>query len=71
MIVEAKEQMKLAPDLVVVAVGGGGLLSGVLEGMHKVGWSDVPLLTVETFGADSFASAVKAGKIITLPGIAR
>eukprot|EP00794_Sanderia_malayensis_P013910 gene13910-15359_t len=69
MILEAKEQLNVTPDLVVLAVGGGGLLSGVLEGMHKVGWSKVPLLTVETFGADSFASAVQAGKVVTLPGI--
>ncbi len=71
MIVEAKEQMRITPDVVILTVGGGGLLAGVLEGMHKVGWADVPLLAVETYGADSFASAVNAGKIVSLPGIAR
>ena len=71
MILESKEQLKTTPDLVVLAVGGGGLLSGVVEGMHEAGWSRVPLLAVETLGADSFASSVAAKEIITLPGITR
>jgi L-serine/L-threonine ammonia-lyase len=41
---------------VVVSVGGGGLLCGVLEGMHNAGWLDVPVLAAETRGADSFAA---------------
>ena len=28
----------VVPDVVVVAVGGGGLLCGVVQGMHKVDW---------------------------------
>jgi hypothetical protein len=27
---------------VVVSVGRGGLLCGLLEGLHQVGWTDVP-----------------------------
>ncbi|MBT5873163.1 MAG: pyridoxal-phosphate dependent enzyme [Candidatus Latescibacteria bacterium] len=57
------------PGTIVVAVGGGGLLCGIIEGMHRVGWQDVPLLAVETEGAASFASAVAAGKIVTLDRI--
>lgn len=57
------------PDAVVVAVGGGGLLCGVIQGLHEVGWSDVPVLTSETKGAASFAESVKAGKIVTLDKI--
>jgi L-serine/L-threonine ammonia-lyase len=51
----------LRPDAVVVAVGGGGLLCGVLTGMHRAGWTDVPVLAVETEGASCFYAAVKAG----------
>ena len=59
----------VVPDLVVLAVGGGGLLCGVLEGMHQAGWQDVPVCAVETEGADSFYRSVQAGRLVTLPGI--
>lgn len=57
------------PGIVVVSVGGGGLLSGVLQGLHQVGWTDVPVVAVETRGADSFASSVAAGRLVTLDRI--
>lgn len=57
------------PDAVVVAVGGGGLLSGVAEGMQRQGWDAVPLIAVETVGAASFNAAVEAGERVTLPAI--
>lgn len=57
------------PDAVVVAVGGGGLACGMLEGMHRHGWQDVPLYGVETAGAASFAASVKARKLVSLPKI--
>jgi L-serine/L-threonine ammonia-lyase len=59
----------LKPGGVVVSVGGGGLLCGLLEGMHQVGWQDVPVLAVETEGAASFAAAVQAGRLVTLERI--
>jgi L-serine/L-threonine ammonia-lyase len=54
------------PGAVVVAVGGGGLLCGVLAGMHAVGWTDVPVLAVETEGAASLAAAMRAGEVVAL-----
>jgi L-serine/L-threonine ammonia-lyase len=57
------------PGAIVVSVGGGGLLCGVAEGMHEVGWTDVPILAVETAGAASFAAAVQAGHPVTLDRI--
>jgi L-serine/L-threonine ammonia-lyase len=57
------------PGAIVVSVGGGGLLCGLLEGMHDVGWTDVPILAVETEGAASFAAAVRAGHLVTLDRI--
>lgn len=59
----------LRPEAVVVAVGGGGLACGVLEGMHQVQWNDIPLIAVETIGADSFYQSVKANKRIILDKI--
>jgi L-serine/L-threonine ammonia-lyase len=59
----------IAPAAVVVSVGGGGLLCGVAQGMADVGWTGVPILAVETKGADSFASAMAAGRLVTLESI--
>ncbi|RMF78737.1 MAG: pyridoxal-phosphate dependent enzyme [Chloroflexi bacterium] len=57
------------PDVIVLSVGGGGLLCGVVAGLHRHGWTDVPVLTVETEGAASFAESIRAGEHITLPAI--
>jgi L-serine/L-threonine ammonia-lyase len=56
-------------DAVVCAVGGGGLMCGVLQGLHRNGVPDVPLIAVETAGAASLRAAVKAGGLVTLPEI--
>jgi L-serine/L-threonine ammonia-lyase len=37
--------------------------------MHAVGWQVVPLVAVETVGADSLNAAVAAGELVTLEGI--
>ena len=58
-----------APDLVVAAVGGGGLLCGILEGMENVGWEKTEFLGAETTGAASFAAAILAGKLVGIPQI--
>jgi L-serine/L-threonine ammonia-lyase len=57
------------PDAVVVAVGGGGLFCGVVQGLHEVGWSDVAVFTAETSGAASLAESMKAFDLITLDKI--
>ena len=62
-------QADVKPGAIVVSVGGGGLLCGVVQGMHEVGWTDVPILAVETEGAASFAASVKAGRLVTLDKI--
>lgn len=59
----------IKPDAIVLSVGGGGLLCGVLQGLHEVGWNNIPVFTAETEGAASFALSVKAGKLITLDSI--
>jgi L-serine/L-threonine ammonia-lyase len=45
------------------------LLCGILEGLHRYGWAEVPVLAVETEGAKSFADSVAAGELVTLPQI--
>ncbi len=59
------------PGAVVVSVGGGGLLCGVIQGLKDVGWTDVPVIAMETVGADCFNAAVKAGRVVTLDDITR
>src|SRR6185437_7756118 len=58
-----------APDAVVVAVGGGGLLCGVAEGLARHGLNMVPIVAVETQGAASFAAAMDAGRPVALDRI--
>lgn len=59
----------LRPDVVIAAVGGGGLACGLLEGMHIHGWVDVPLIAVGTKGADSFYQSMQAHKVVALDAI--
>jgi L-serine/L-threonine ammonia-lyase len=58
------------PDAVVLSVGGGGLLCGVVEGLRRNGMDGVPVLAVETEGADSYAQSMAAGRLVELPRIA-
>ena len=59
------------PDAVVCCVGGGGLLSGICDGLHRIGggWEETPIVAVETAGAESLAKSIEAGGTITLPAI--
>ncbi|MBN3788165.1 pyridoxal-phosphate dependent enzyme [Burkholderia sp. Ac-20353] len=57
------------PGAIVLAVGGGGLLCGVLEGLARNGWADVPVIAVETVGADSYARSVAQGRPVELAEI--
>ncbi|MDY7545972.1 pyridoxal-phosphate dependent enzyme [Glaciimonas sp. CA11.2] len=56
-------------DVVICAVGGGGLMSGILEGMHRNGLKEVPLIAVETDGAASLHAAVAAGELVSLAAV--
>lgn len=72
MVEEIQAQLHgVTPDLVVLSVGGGGLMNGVLEGLHQVGWENVPVLAMETQGADSLNMCVRTGQWATLDSITR
>jgi L-serine/L-threonine ammonia-lyase len=68
-LIDEVAQSGLKPDAVVLSVGGGGLLSGVAEGLHRNGWNNVPIIAVETHGAASFHAAVHAGHAVQLEAI--
>ncbi len=56
----------IRPDAVVVSVGGGGLYSGVVEGLRRNGLDDVPVIAVETEGMASFNAAIRQGTLVEL-----
>lgn len=56
-------------DVVLCSVGGGGLLSGIVQGLHRNGLAHIPVIAVETEGAVSLHASVQAGELVTLPAI--
>lgn len=56
---------------IVCSVGGGGLVNGLVQGVESAAWpaGKPTILAVETVGADSLNSSVRAGEHVTLPGI--
>ena len=68
-VIDEVARAGLTPDAVVLSVGGGGLLSGVAEGLHRNGWGHIPIIAVETEGAASFHAAAKAGHAVQLDTI--
>lgn len=56
-------------DAVVLSVGGGGLLVGVLEGLHRHGLEKVPVFAMETIGADALNLSVKNEARVDVPVI--
>jgi L-serine/L-threonine ammonia-lyase len=59
----------VAFDAVVLSVGGGGLLCGIAEGLARNNLADIPIVAVETRGADSLAQSIAAGRRVELPAI--
>ncbi len=59
----------LSFDAVAVSVGGGGLMSGIVEGLERNGLGHLPIIAVETEGAASLAASIKAGERVQLPAI--
>ena len=68
-IIDEVAKSDLRPDVVVLSVGGGGLLCGIIEGLHRSNMSHVPVLAVETEGADSLSASLKAGRHVEIDNI--
>lgn len=68
-LIDEVAQSGQRPDAVVLSVGGGGLLCGVIEGLVRNGWQDVPVIAVETEGAASFHASTKAGQLVEIDRI--
>ena len=65
MIDELVEQTE-KPDAIVCSVGGGGLLNGVIQGLDRNGWGDIPVIGVEVEGAPTMRKAIEAGHPVVL-----
>ncbi|MFI4937672.1 MAG: pyridoxal-phosphate dependent enzyme [Candidatus Berkiellales bacterium] len=68
-IIEELVKDKIKPDAILLSVGGGGLYSGIAQGLHRVGWQDVAIITAETAGAASLAASMLAKKRVHLDKI--
>lgn len=68
-IIEEIQNDKVEPDAIILSVGGGGLYTGIILGLEQVGWSQIPIITAETEGAASLATAMKEKKRIRLDKI--
>lgn len=56
----------LRPDAVILSVGGGSLLSGIVQGLERHQLSHIPIYAVETEGTASLNAALEAGERVTL-----
>ena len=69
MIEELKRQMPTRPGVIASAVGGGGLIMGVLTGIEKVGWGGkTATVGLETTETASFNASFKAKKVVGIDG---
>jgi L-serine/L-threonine ammonia-lyase len=69
LVEEVLEQLPGPPDALVCSIGGGGLLSGIMQGLDAAKYPDTRVLAVETEGAHSLALSLEKGELATLPGI--
>ncbi|GMV28185.1 MAG: serine/threonine dehydratase [Rhodanobacteraceae bacterium] len=66
LVEELAQQCAQEPDAILVAVGGGGLLLGVLEGLRRVGWHRTTVFAVEPEGSASLAPTLASGCVVEL-----
>lgn len=69
LVEEVLAQLPGPPDALVCSVGGGGLFSGIMQGLDAAGYSATKVLAVETQGAHSLALSLEKDELSTLPGI--
>jgi L-serine/L-threonine ammonia-lyase len=62
--------MKLRPQVSSLKSSGSrSVAAGSIEGLHRNNWTDVPIVAVETQGAESFAVSVREGHLVELAAI--
>ncbi|KAL7267704.1 catabolic L-serine/threonine dehydratase [Rhizina undulata] len=69
LIDEVLQDMDGTPDAIIASVGGGGLFCGLQIGLERHGLGHIPVVAVETEGAESFNASLQKGELVTLPKI--
>lgn len=66
---QLEEQGRSMKDVkgIICSVGGGGLYNGIVTGLERHGYADeIPIIAVETVGADVMAKSLVAGEPVRL-----
>lgn len=66
---QLQEQGRSMRDVkgIICSVGGGGLYNGIVTGLERHGYADkIPIIAVETVGADALAKSLVQGKPVRL-----
>ncbi len=63
---ELTRQCREPPQAILLAVGGGGLLLGVLEGLRRAGWRDTQVFAVEPEHAAALGPSLLRGEVVEL-----
>ena len=66
--VEIKQQLNEKPHAIYVAVGGGGLISGISLYIKNI-WPEVKIIGVEPEDADAMSKSLKESKIVELSSV--
>jgi threonine dehydratase len=66
--VEILDQLRKAPDVIILPVGGGGLAAGIRTYLRALG-NQTRFHFVEPLGGASLTAALKAGEPVTLPRV--
>nr|POE76167.1 l-serine dehydratase [Quercus suber] len=66
-----RTRARSVPDAIICSVGGGGLFSGIMEGLDSrpEAAQRTQVVAAETQGAESLALSVEKGALVTLPAI--
>ncbi len=66
--IELEQQLKERPYAIYVAVGGGGLISGISLYIKKI-WPEVRIIGVEPEDADAMSQSLEESKIVELTSV--
>ncbi len=66
--IELEQQLKEKPYAIYIAVGGGGLISGISLYIKKI-WPEVKIIGVEPEDADAMSKSLEEEKIVELPSV--
>jgi len=66
--IELEQQLKDKPYAIYIAVGGGGLISGISSYIKKI-WPEVKIIGVEPEDADAMTKSLEESKIVELSSV--